>query len=105
MIQISYSWEGGGDISTKCKGVQEPNARKFKNPVTQDINKTKEECQEIPTHKCAEMVKSIPKYILGEESDSEEDSLGYEDDFSVGIELPAAMYNTSGKTYNSCFFG
>ena len=94
------------EMSNSAKeGVQEPNARKFKNPVTQDINKTKEECQEIPTHKCAYIVKSIPKNIPGEESDSEEDSLDYEDDFSVGIDLPAAMDNTSGKTYNSWFMG
>jgi hypothetical protein len=51
------------------------------------------------------MVKLIPKNILGEESDSEEDSLGYEDDFSVGIDLPAAMDNTSGRTHNSWFTG
>ena len=87
------------------EGLQEPNERKVKNPVIQDNNKTKEECLEIPTHKCADIVKSIPENILGEESDSEEDSLGYEDDFSVGIDLPAAMDNTSGKTYNSWFIG
>ena len=93
------------EMSNSAKeGVQEPNERKVKNPVTQDDNKTKEG-QELPTHKCADMVNSIRKNILGEESDSEEDSLGYEDDFSVGIDLPAAMDNTSGKTYNSWFIG
>ena len=34
-----------------------------------------------------------------EETDSEEDSFGYEDEFSVGIELPLALYTTSGN-YN-----
>ena len=86
------------EMCTSAKeGVQEHNERKVKNSVTQEDIKTKEECQGIPTHKCAD--------ILGEESDSEEDSLGYEDDFSVGIDLPAAMDNTSGNAYNSWFIG
>ena len=32
-----------------------------------------------------------------EESDSEEESFGYEDEVSVGIDLPLVLYTTSGN--------
>ena len=43
--------------------------------------------------------------VVAEEEDEEEDSIGYEDDFSIGIDLPLQLDVTSGPLiYSRIFF-
>ena len=45
-----------------------------------------------------------PRMVVAEEEDEEEDSIGYEDDFSIGIDLPLQLDVTSGTLFYSRIF-